>query len=288
MPVRLLATAALLLALAGCATKGQVQLVERQVALLRAQAAVQDSARAAELGRVLALQQRLLDSLSATRETLRQELGQSLLEVQQQLVQVQELTGQSQRRLAELKRQLDDRSEQFALAPETPPAATAAPAPVPTPAPTPALASPPTSPAPRADSSTAAPPAEAPVRPTPDQLYQGSLLEFRRGALGVARAGFREFLRTYPTHPQAPDALYFVAETFAVDQPDSAVAYYRQVVERHGTSERAATALYKTGLIAERGGDRAAARELYQRVVSQYPRSREAELARDRLSNLRP
>lgn len=272
-----------LLLLGGCATKGQVQLVERQVAVLRAQSARQDSARAAELGQVLALQQRILDSLRATRESLRQDLGQDLLEVQQQLVQVQELTGQSQRRLAELKRQLDDRSEQLAAA--EPPVAAPAPAPAPTPAPA--------APTPRPDSSTAAvrttaPPPPAGGTPTPDQLYQGSLQEFRRGAVGVARGGFREFLRTYPTHPQAPDALYFVAETFAVDQPDSAASYYRQVVEQHRTSERAATALYKTGLLAERAGDRATARGIYQRVLAEYARSREAELARDRLTNLRP
>lgn len=273
----------LLFLLGGCATKGQVQLVERQVATLRAQTARQDSVRAAELGQVLALQQRILDSLRMTREFLRQELGQELLEVQQQLVQVQELTGQSQRRLAELKRQLDDRSEQLATAepPATGPSETPPPA---TPATPPA--------APRPEPAQAVPAAPAPTQaggtPTPDQLYQGSLQEFRRGAVGVARGGFREFLRTYPTHPQAADALYFVAETFAVDQPDSAASYYRQVVERYASSDRAPTALYKTGLIAERGGDRAAAREVYQRVVAQYARSREAELARDRLTALRP
>jgi septal ring factor EnvC (AmiA/AmiB activator) len=89
------------------------------VTTLRAQTARQDSVRAAQLGQVIALQQRILDSLRYTRESLRQEYGQGMLEVQQQLVQIQELTGQSQRRLAELKRQLDDRSEQLAVATDT-------------------------------------------------------------------------------------------------------------------------------------------------------------------------
>ncbi|HEX9164889.1 MAG TPA: tol-pal system protein YbgF, partial [Gemmatimonadales bacterium] len=178
----------------------------------------------------------------------------------------QELTGQSQRRLAELKRQLDDRSEQLAVATDT-----IGPAPE----------------RPAADTTVARPPAPQGV-PTPDQLYQASLQELRRGSLGAARAGFREFLRTYPTHAQVPDAIYFVGETFAVDQPDSAAAYYRQVAERHPASERAPTALYKTALLAERGGNRSGARAIYQQVIQQYPRSREAELARDRMANLRP
>ena len=39
------------------------------------------------------------------------------------------------------------------------------------------------------------------------------------------------------------------------------------------------------GLDAERRGDIAAARLLYQRVVAGYPRSDEADLARARLNN---
>jgi tol-pal system protein YbgF len=124
--------------------------------------------------------------------------------------------------------------------------------------------------------------------PTPDQLYQASLQELRRGSLGAARTGFREFLKTYPTHAQVPDALYFVGETFAVDQPDSAASYYREVAERYPASERAPTALYKTGLAAERAGNRAGARPIYEQVIQRYPRSREADLARDRMANLRP
>ena len=57
---------------AGCATKGAVRRVETEVAIFRAQQARADSARAAELGRIIALQQRILDSLHASREAVRQ------------------------------------------------------------------------------------------------------------------------------------------------------------------------------------------------------------------------
>ena len=251
---------------AACATKGQVRQVETQVAVLRVQSARGDSARAAELGRIIALQERILDSLQSSREAMRQFRGQvdrDMLDVQQQLVQIQELTGQSQRRLAEMKRQLDDRSDQLSLAADT--TAVGVPA--------------------DRDSAVSGPPS---AMPTPDQLFQSSLQELRRGSLGTARIGFREFLRTYPTHAQVPDALYFMGETFAVEQTDSAAYYYRQVADRFRESDRASTALYKTGLLAERGQDRAAARTAYQRVIQQYPRSPEAALARDRLAALQP
>lgn len=263
--IRHLLGGTLALLVAGCATRGSVRNVEREVQVLRATTARADSARAAELGRIIAMQQRIFDSLTVAHEGLlrfRGEVSRDLLDVQQQLVQIQELSGQSQRALQVLRRQLDDRSEQLAagmMAADT----GGAPAP-------------------------GAPVEGPPVQPTPDQLYQASLRELTRGSLGTARAGFQEFLRTYPTHAQVPDALYFVGESFAVEDADSAASYYRQVVDRFSDSERAPTALYKTGLLAEQRRDAAAARAIFQRVIQQYPRSPEATLARDRLANLRP
>lgn len=247
------------LGFSACATKGMVRQVETQIAVMRTQQARADSARAAELGRVIALQQRILDSLGASREAMRQlrtEFGQEFLSIQQQLVQVQELTGQSQARLAELKRGLDDRSD-AQLAPDTT-----------------RMASGPDSTAPAS-------------APTPEQLLQTARSEALRGSYGAARAGYREFMRLYPTRPEMPDATYFLAETFP-EEPDSALAYYRQVYEKHRASARSPTALYKTGLVLERRRDRAGAREAYQRIIQQYPRSNEVELARGRLAALQP
>ena len=88
-------------------------------------------------------------------------------------------------------------------------------------------------------------PADAPApvagTPTPDQLYQGALSEFRRGSNATARAAFHEFVRLYPTHGQMPDALYHLAETF-YEEPDSAVVYYQQVVDRYPGADEAALA----------------------------------------------
>src|SRR6185295_8024470 len=106
---------AVIACLAGCASPGQVRRVETQVAVLRAATARQDSARAAELARIIRLQQTVLDSLNQTRVALRTldaKIGLDLTEVQRRLVETQELVGQSQRRLTELKTQLDNRAEQ--------------------------------------------------------------------------------------------------------------------------------------------------------------------------------
>jgi tol-pal system protein YbgF len=245
------------LALGGCATKGDVQMVQGEVSLLKAEMARRDSSRAAQLADVIRMQQQVLDSLTSTRRTVAQlkgDLSTDLYNIQQQLVQLQELTGQSQQRLTELRTRLEARGAQI----EAPPA----------------------------NPGDTARPADGAASASADQMYEASLAQLRRGSLTTARLGLREMLRQYPTSERAPDALYFVGQSYASENPDSAQAYYGQVVDKYPKSARAGSALYNLGLLAERRKDTARAREAYQRVVQQYPQSDEAALARDRLKTL--
>jgi tol-pal system protein YbgF len=143
-------------------------------------------------------------------------------------------------------------------------------------------------PAAPADSTTPVAPPPAPAGASADQMYQGALQLYRRGSVVTARGAWVEFLRTYANHPLVPDAIYYIGETFETSAPDSALARYTEVRTRFPQSPRAPTALYKIGLIAERRKDVALARTTYQRVIQEYPRSEEADLARERLAGLKP
>jgi tol-pal system protein YbgF len=247
--------------LPGCVSKSDVQLVQGEVALLRAETMRRDSTRAAQLGEVLQIQRQIMDSLTASRRAVGQlkgDISSDLYNIQQQLVQLQELTGQSQQRLSELRTQLEARGAQI----ETTAPPSGAPAP----------------------GDTAQPAGGASA--SADQMYEASLAQLRRGSTSTARLGLREMLRNYPTSPRAPDALYFVGQSYAAENPDSAAAYYNQVVDKYPTSARAPSALYNLGLLAERRKDSAKAKEAYQRVVQKFPQSDEAALARDRLKAL--
>jgi len=255
-------------ALAGCATKGQVRLVETQVAVLRAETARRDSARAAELTRIIRLQQQTLDSLASARQGLRaldSRLGNEMLEVNRQLIAVQELTGQSQARLSRLQAQLDNRAAALDV-----------------------ILRPGADSTPVADSTAAAPDTSAAQAASADQMYQGALQQHRRGSVTTARRAFRSFIETYPQHPLVPDAVYYIGDTYETVAPDSAVAMYRELLTKYPQSGRAPSAQYRIGLIAERRGDAATARTAYQRVIDQFPRSEEADLARSRLASLKP
>jgi tol-pal system protein YbgF len=127
-----------------------------------------------------------------------------------------------------------------------------------------------------------APPAAA-ASASAQQMYDASLAQLRRGSAATGRAGLREMLQTYPRSELVPDALYFVGQSFSSENPDSASAYYRKVVKEYPTSSRAPAALYGLGLLAERRGDKAGARDAYNQLLKGYPKSDEAALARDRL-----
>jgi tol-pal system protein YbgF len=252
--LRIWLAAGLTAGLAGCVSKGDLQRVQDDIALFKAETARRDSARAAQLTELIRVQQRIMDSLTTSRRAvgqLRGDLASDLYNIQQQLVQLQELTGQSQQRLSELRTQLEARGEQIAT---TVPGDTA-----------------------RSGTSSAA---------SADQMYEASLAQLRRGSTSTARLGLREMLRVYPNSERAGDALYFIGQSFAAENPDSATAYYEQVVQKYPTSSRAGSALYNLGLIAERRRETRKAREAYQRVVQRYPQSDEAALARDRLRAL--
>lgn len=246
---------------AGCALKGDVRKVELQVEALRVEQERAQAGRAAQLDSLRALVAAVQQALAQQQAYLVQMRGDTrtdLVAVQQQLVQVQELTGQSQQRLSELRARIEERAQQ----------------------PVPVLDTA------RGGAGPPVGPSGAPAGPGPDQMYDLSLQQFRRGSLGTARLGFREFLRVYPTHERAPDALFYVGESWASETPDSAAAVYQQVVKTYANSSRAPAALYKLGLLAEQRGDRAAARTYFARVIAGYPRSDEANLARDKLQRL--
>jgi tol-pal system protein YbgF len=245
--------AAAVVALRGCALTGDVRRVEGELLAMRAEAARADSARAAELQRVMALLGAVQDSLAAQQRWLtvmRGDMRSDLTEIQRQLVQVQELTGQSQQRLSELRTQLERRGQEEVMPPAGP-----------------------------GDTTTAE------ALPSADQLFDLGVQQLRRGSPQAARAALQQLLKAYPRHQRVPDALFFVGESWAATDPDSAAAAYDSVVRGYPTSPRAATALYKLGLMAERRGDRAAARRYYERVLADYPRSDEAVLAREKLKS---
>jgi tol-pal system protein YbgF len=254
----------LVLAIAGtssCATKQDVDRINEDLATLReGQGGIQVQLDALE--RSLAESLDLQRSLSLqTRGDIRTQLD----DMERQLVEIQELLGQSQIVLNSLRQRIDQRQEQDAEF-----MAGAA-----------AVAGQ------QQDSASAAGAMTGVSGGDARSLYAAAIEQFRRGAYNTARAGFQEFLETYPADELAPDAQYYLAETYREEEDsERAIREYRRVVELYPNSRTAPTALYKAGLLEVGQGDRDEACQFFDRILAGYPRSDEARLARDQTDRL--
>lgn len=245
-------------ALSACALKGDVRRVEQEVVQLRAEMARADSVRAdyfdLAFRQLMALQRQIVDSLEARERRFSSFSGtvsSDMTEVHRQLMQIQELTGKSQARLSEMQRRLDERAVQTTVG-QLP-----------------------------GDTTTAA---AAGGGTSPEEIYDVAIQQLSRGSPQTARMAFELLVDQHPNHELAGDAQFNIGESWQGTEPDSAAAAYQLVVQNHPNSRRAPTALYRLGTLAEQNGDMDAARVYYERVISGYPRSDEAELARAKLN----
>jgi len=257
MRLRSVAPLAALL-VSGClASKRDVFVLQSQLSSMQGASARADSAQRVQVDSVLSQVLRSNDSvraIGARLAKLQSTVATDHYEMGRQILQIQELSGQSQRRLQELRASLEERSQNAAtvVPPGTP------------------------------DSLRPVPPG-----PGPAQLFQSSLDQMRRGSLTVARSGFEELLRTYPSSEDAPEAMIYIAATYAAERNQVAAdSVYGLVVQRYPSSPKAATALYKQALSMRAAGRTTAARAAFDRIVKEYPRSDEAALAREQLRTL--
>ena len=296
--VRLLVPAALV-AVGACATRSDIQVLQSDLRVMRIESNQADSARKVQLDAVIAALGGTQDSLRSMHAQLFKFQGDvrgELYALGQQLIQVQELTGQSQRRLQELRASMEHR------APDLTTPGTQQPSPAPVSAPAPNVqpsqtqgAGAGTQTRPSSTTAVASTPAatpqgasSGPATPGPNQLFQLSLDQLRRGSAAAARAGFQDLVRQYPTADVAPEAQFYIAQSYesegSIASADSA---YALVVSKYPQSARAPSALYKRALALQAQGKVQAARAALDLVIRNYPRSDEAVLARDRLRTLK-
>ncbi len=153
------------------------------------------------------------------------------------------------------------------------------------------------------------PPADgATIRPStsalqPGDIYQAAYIDFSKGSYPLAIAGFREFLRRFPSHPLAGNAQYWIGEAnFSIARAhindgqtanantalEQAVIEYRKVIANYPRGEKAPTAIYKEALALIELKETPLALTRLQYLVDNFPQAEETPLARERLLALRP
>lgn len=142
-------------------------------------------------------------------------------------------------------------------------------------------------PAPEGETGAAAPAAAGNPASTPEELYRSSYEDYMRGNYDLASEGFREYLRRWGATDLADNAQYWIGECYdAQERHQEALEAFSAVLERYPTSDKAAAAQLKKGLIYLKMGDQGQGVVNLQYVVYEHPNTKEADLARERLRSL--
>lgn len=120
----------------------------------------------------------------------------------------------------------------------------------------------------------------------PDDYRRGITL-VRQGSYDKAIQSLREFLRTNRESPLAPNAQYWIGESYyMLADYYQAILNFNQVRQQHPKSDRAPAAVLKIGLAFQQMGNKSEAKLAFQKVLNDYPSSPEAAQAREKLQAL--
>lgn len=258
--MRQISLAALALALTGCVSTGDIDLLHREIT---------DVARQVdELGQTSSGKQ----DLQAVSQKLTEQNAQMMKSNADIVAELQQVRDQMERLQANLdatNQRLEALSNELAAARQTPAAS------------------------PEGTAAAAAAMASgasmlAPGQPSePAQLYSSAYEDYLRGNFDLALQGFGEYHKRYPDTDLADNALYWIGEChYSKRAFPEAIQTFTELLNTYKTSDKAAAALLKKGLAHLEAGDRSQAVINLQYVLYEHPGSKEAELARTKLAAL--
>ena len=129
--------------------------------------------------------------------------------------------------------------------------------------------------------------ASPPKSGTPRKQYEQYYTALRAGKHEQAIVGFRAFLKLFPKHSYADNALYWLGEAYYDQkQYSQAMSEFQRVIREYPKGNKAADALLKVGFCLLALGEIDEARKVFERVVDGYPKSHSAGLANTRLEQL--
>ena len=131
-------------------------------------------------------------------------------------------------------------------------------------------------------------PAPASADPPDRVRYERVLGQFRDGDLEGARQGFVGFLEDYPNSNLAPNARFWLGESyFGKKEFQRAIDAYDKVEIDYPGSEKIPAAILKKGYAYLALKDKKRASSAFKQVVTLYPKTAEAGKASDKLAQLK-
>ncbi len=120
------------------------------------------------------------------------------------------------------------------------------------------------------------------------ERYEQLLARLREGDLDIAQEGFTSFLSEHPTSELAPNARFWLGESYYGKKDyRRAIDAYERVERDHPASEKVPAALLKKGYSFLALRDQRQAAQVFQALVSRYPKTQEASKATEKLAQLK-
>jgi TolA-binding protein len=260
-----------LMATTGClATQGNIRVLQEELRASRSQLAQNDSAilraedaRRTEIAALATSIDRLNDSvrvLTARLALFQANAAGQFDQMGQQVIKIEAILGQNTRDLQDQRTALAALREQgvSGATASVPPGTSAAP-----------------------DTSQRS----APGAPGPATMFTSAVEEFRKGSYRTARSGFEDLIKTYPDYEQDARAQVYVGDALKSEGNTPAADSVYQLVEiKYPNSPDVAKALYRHGRVLWDANKKGEARIVLNRLITKYPQSDEAALAKDLLS----
>ncbi len=135
----------------------------------------------------------------------------------------------------------------------------------------------------------ATPPQQPPqaAAPPPDVLYNNALSDYNGAKYNLAAQEFADYIKYYGNTDLAGNAQYYIADIeYKQGNYQQAVQDYDKVIEQYPSGNKAAAAQLKKGYALINIDQRDAGIRELRALIARYPRSLEAQQARDRLRSL--
>ena len=123
---------------------------------------------------------------------------------------------------------------------------------------------------------------------TPDAFYQKGLAIYKNGDPQKARELFNQFLQKFPKHELAANVHYWLGEThYSEKNYDQAILEFQDVIKNFPGKEKVPAAMLKQAMAFKELGDVKSARYVYKRLVDDFPLADEVKTAREKLKELK-
>ena len=123
---------------------------------------------------------------------------------------------------------------------------------------------------------------------TEGSLYDEAVANLGKAQYREARALFQQFLAKYPGAERAPDAQYYVGDTYRKEgDNEAAIQAFKQVYENHRESARMPEALLGIGDSLTDLGECDKAKKVYGLISRDAKDSPQVAVAKERLSELK-